>query len=57
MYSQGKYAMLLKFCSEDIHEMYPNQFIKFEKDRTHVMSTLFDLPGLFAIVKVANYLL
>lgn len=46
---QGKSVLFatLLFSSEKINEMYPNQFIKFEKDRTHVMSTLFDLPGLF----------
>ncbi|VUZ56043.1 unnamed protein product [Hymenolepis diminuta] len=42
--------------SEKINEMYPNQFIKFEKDRTHVMSTLFDLPEIYLLACIIHYM-
>ncbi|VDO04734.1 unnamed protein product [Rodentolepis nana] len=44
--------------SEKISELYPNQFIKFEKDRTHVMSTLFDLPApeIYLLACIIHYM-
>lgn len=33
------------FYSDVLSDMYPNHFIKFDKDHIRVMSTLFDLPG------------
>ncbi|VDD79348.1 unnamed protein product [Mesocestoides corti] len=41
---------------EKANEMYPNMFLKFDKDRIHVMSTLFDLPELYLLACIIHFM-
>ncbi|VDK38908.1 unnamed protein product [Taenia asiatica] len=42
--------------NEKIGELYPNRFIKYEKDRIRVMSTLFDLPEIYLLACIIHYM-
>uniref|UniRef100_A0A5K3EGC8 Cytosolic purine 5'-nucleotidase n=2 Tax=Mesocestoides corti TaxID=53468 RepID=A0A5K3EGC8_MESCO len=42
--------------TEKANEMYPNMFLKFDKDRIHVMSTLFDLPELYLLACIIHFM-
>ncbi|VDM33407.1 unnamed protein product [Hydatigera taeniaeformis] len=42
--------------NEEIGELYPNRFIKYEKDRIRVMSTLFDLPEIYLLACIIHYM-